>query len=166
MLGVGANAMNCGVDQHALTDTAIYRGLSSAIAMRECAIQRGRAFSRTSDNAGMGEATKTNIKLALERVLEAQRSLLETKNNWATLAGLTESTARTAFSGRNTTVKTLQALADAAGMTISQMLEYGEPDWKVRVRARAVFSGWTAEELEGFLKGLERQSATRANGAA
>ncbi len=123
----------------------------------------------------MSEAANPHLIHALSRVLQRHQDRLVTKHHWATeLAGLTESTARSAFSGRNVTLKTLQALANAAGMSVSELLEYGEPDWEKRVRARSMANAIIAElgsaeeaaQLEDVVKTARRRAPKRRAPAA
>jgi len=106
----------------------------------------------------MEEIKKTDVKAALERVLEASKMRFKTANQWYTKAGLTESTGRSAFGG-NPTVKTLEKLAEAAGLSLAEMLEYGDPDWQQKRRARAFVASMTDEEAAALARLLERRAA-------
>ena len=166
--------MNGCVDKHDATIRDISR-LATGVMHAFGAIQRGRGFSRSGHNGAMSGTANTHLINALARVLQRHQERLVTKHHWATeLAGLTESTARSAFTGRNVTLKTLQALASAAGMSVSEMLEYGEPDWETRVRARSMANAIIAElgsadeaaQLEDAVKTARRRAPKRRASSA
>jgi hypothetical protein len=86
----------------------------------------------------MSDQPQTDIVAAFNRVLDARKSLLKSKNNWRVLSGVPKTTALDAFAGKNPTMDTLQKLAAAAKMTVAEMLEYGDPDWEAKAKARAI----------------------------
>ncbi|MCM8736620.1 hypothetical protein M5E06_21060 [Azospirillum sp. A1-3] len=86
----------------------------------------------------MSDQPQTDIIAAFNRVLDARKALLKSKNNWRVLSGLPKTTALDAFAGKNPTMDTLQKLATAAEMTVAEMLEYGDPDWETKAQARAI----------------------------
>lgn len=147
------------VDQHAAIMHGIPR-MSTAVDRLPCAVERRRAFSRVRHNAGMQDKPSFRVSDALHRALQANKRLLKSMNHWGVRAGLPQTTVRDAFNPeRNPTIDTLTRLAAAADMTVAELMEYGDPDWEVRVKARQAFRGWTAQELTDLAHLLERRTA-------
>lgn len=148
--------------QHGADHNAIYRDVQAPLLTCH-ATRRARGIPRSAlHNGGMENGIPIDVAAACERVFNARKDKLRTKTEWARKAGLTESTARTAFAGRNTTVATLAALAEAAGMTLPEMLEYGQPDWEVKVRVRALVRQMSDDQLQA----LENLLVSRLKGSA
>lgn len=106
----------------------------------------------------MADHQKTDIVAAFNRVLDEKKETLRSKNNWRVLAGIPKTTALGAFAGKNPTMDTLEKLAAAAGLTVGEMLEYGDPDWHAKVRARSLISKLTDAQLLGLIQFLEGQT--------
>ncbi|MFP5516356.1 MAG: hypothetical protein ACLGJC_25160 [Alphaproteobacteria bacterium] len=111
----------------------------------------------------MSDQPQTDIVAAFNRVLDARKPLLKSKNNWRVLSGLPKTTALDAFAGKNPTMDTLQKLASAAEMTVAEMLEYGDPDWQTKAEARAMLREMTSGEIAS-LTTLLRIRIDRAEG--
>ena len=107
----------------------------------------------------MADTKKTDIIEAFNRVLAARKNVLRSKNNWRVLAEVPKTTALDAFAGRNPTVETLEKLAKAAGMTVAEMLEYGDPEWEWRIAARALLQGMSKQEVTALAVLLRKQEA-------
>lgn len=95
--------------------------------------------------------TATNIPLALRRVLAERQGFLKSMNNWAKISEAKPSTVRDAFNpDNNTTLETLSKLAKGAGLTLAEMLEYGDLDWENKIAARRLIMEMTSEEIEAL----------------
>lgn len=99
----------------------------------------------------MSDPRQTNLVEAFNRVLEARKDVLRSKNNWRVLAEIPKTTALDAFAGRNPTMDTLQKLAKAAQMTVAEMLEYGDPDWEFKVAMRMTSGDLSDQEKSALL---------------
>ncbi len=166
MLGISANTFDGGVDQHAHIDTAIYRGLQARMSPADAAIERGRTFSRSHHNAGMEKRDPPSLKLAIERLLdERAREDMASRNAVAGAAGRSESTIRSATKpSGNPTLRSLNDIANAFGITVSELLDYGEPDWQARVRARRMANS-ILKEMSSPEEALALESAVQSNRA-
>ena len=99
----------------------------------------------------MEKTRSTSVPDALKRALAANKSLLRSKNNWSVLAELPQSTVLDAFRpNKNPTIDTLSKMAAAAKMTVSELLEYGDPEWEAKVAARQLLKGMEAGEIKAL----------------
>ncbi|MGF7178276.1 hypothetical protein [Azospirillum doebereinerae] len=114
----------------------------------------------------MDTPPKTDITAALNRVLATHKERLRSKNHWAGLAKIPATTVLDAFKGANSTIDTLTKLAEGAGLTLAELLAYGDPDWQVQVKTRNTFRSWTIDEVEGLIRALERRSGPQDAGAS
>lgn len=124
----------------------------------DSSVQRSRAFARGPHNAGMDTPPKTDIAAALNRVLLTHKERLRSKNHWAGLSKLPATTVLDAFNGANSTIDTLTKLADGAGMSLAELLAYGDPDWEMQVKTRRTFRSWSTEDFDALIRVLERRT--------
>lgn len=124
----------------------------------DSSVQRSRAFAWRPHNAGMDTPPKTDIAAALNRVLLTHKERLRSKNHWAGLAKIPATTVLDAFKGANSTIDTLTKLAEGAGLSLAELLAYGDPDWEIQVKTRKTFRSWSIEEFDGLIRILERRS--------
>lgn len=124
----------------------------------DSSVRRSRAFARGPHNAGMDTPPKTDIAAALNRVLLTHKERLRSKNHWAGLSKLPATTVLDAFNGANSTIDTLTKLADGAGMSLAELLAYGDPDWEMQVKTRRTFRSWSTEDFDALIRVLERRT--------
>jgi DNA-binding phage protein len=106
----------------------------------------------------MTPSAAANIPAALHNALKTHKALLRSINHWGNLTGLGRTTVREAFKpDANPTVDTLTKLAAAANMTLAELLDYGTPDWQIRVRARQLLSRWPASDVLKLAELLDRR---------
>lgn len=103
--------------------------------------------------------TRTDIPAALTRVMK-RHERVGNPTRWAKLAGLPRQTVADAVRGANTTLETLQKMAAGAGMTLAELLEYGDEGWESRTAARMLLRSMTVEEIEALSVLLGKRSAT------
>lgn len=166
---IGSDQMDALPDMsfsHAQTYTAIYRGTSSMETAIHSAIERGRAFSRSHHNASMEKRDPPSLKLAIERLLdERAREDLASRNAVAGAAGRPESTVRSATKpSGNPTLRSLNDIANAFGITVSELLDYGEPDWQARILARRMANS-ILKEMKSPEEALDLEAAVQSNRA-
>ncbi|MBP2232500.1 hypothetical protein J2847_005829 [Azospirillum agricola] len=141
-----------------------YIAVSQSHSSQKSAIERGRDFSRSRHNTAMVDdriSDRPDLGEVVDRVMSVHGDRLHSPNNWAKMAGKNESTLRSAMRG-NPTVSTLHAIAKAAGMTVVELLEYGEPDWEQRVRARQAANA-ILEKMTSRDEAIETGKALQAN---
>ncbi|CAO3420869.1 hypothetical protein [Azospirillum endophyticum] len=114
----------------------------------------------------MDKPLKTDIAAALNRVLLTHKERLRSKNHWAGLSKLPTTTVLDAFNGANSTIDTLTKLADGAGMSLAELLAYGDPDWQIQVKTRQTFRSWSTEDFEALIRLLERRPVSHDCGAS
>lgn len=131
--------------QHDREAITVYRGTSSRKTR-----YTDVAFYRDPHYLSGMETQGTDLIAAFDRVLEERKDLLRNKGAWAKMAGLRDSTARGAFANKNPTVDTLTRLAEAAGLTLAELLEYGDPDWEIKRRAKALVRQLGDEQLQAL----------------
>lgn len=119
----------------------------------------GTALPWGHHNGDMDEPKRTDIPTALQRVMAAHPSVGNV-TRWAAAAALPRQTVADATKGANTTLTTLLKLATAAGMTLAEMLEYGDPDWDHKAAARELLNGMSKDEIAALtvlLRGKEQK---------
>ncbi len=169
-VGIGSDSVQRAIDeQHGTFSTLIYDRMST-LAVANADLLSGRKILRDRDNEAMpyqqippgdsdNNATDQLVRAALARVLEIHKARIPDPTHWARLAGMPESTARKLMRGKNTTVKTLRALAEPLGMSVGELLDYGEDDWERRLRIRNYFRSWSDGDLVALDQLLSRQAA-------
>ena len=107
-------------------------------------VYRPRGLPWLRHNGGM--VAKTNITESLRRV-SALFPNARNPTQWAKSSQCGRQTVVDAINGSNATLDTLHKLAQGVGLTLAEMLEYGDHDWENKVAARRLLMEMTPEEV-------------------